>query len=57
MAANIKDLKTFYAMLKDYQYPKNGSWKDARALKHMATAFIVTMGVLEVVLTIWGKVH
>lgn len=57
MAANIKDLKTFYAMLKDYQYPKNGSWKDARALKHMATALLFVMGTLEVLARIWGVTH
>lgn len=57
MVANQKDLKRFYAIIRENTYDKNGSWKDAPALRHLATAFFFTMAVLEVMARVWGVTH
>lgn len=57
MSANQKDLKRFYGMLRENVYPKNGSWKDAVAMKHLATALLFVMATLEILARVWGVTH
>lgn len=43
MAANMKDVRKFYTMIKANTYPKNGSWKDAPVMKNAISSFVIVM--------------
>jgi hypothetical protein len=43
MTSNLQDIKMFYGMLRENLYPKNGSWKEAPALKNYAQFVVICL--------------